>query len=304
MTTLAQKPRIQYVYDLAALDRVPDGPTSAQVMARRLISGATLEKAKSSTVGAALTGRNLMVGLMRMECGTGSKAHTHPNEQFNLILQGTMTWKIAEETVFARRGELMHTPAQAVHTGLACPDEDLMFFAMKDTRHGLVGPPVDGKYDGPAYLPGFGSRASERRKSTAELIAESGGDPAGEKTRYIYDFGCLDDRKPGRVSTAAVTPQLTAAESGATGALVTGEKLHIALLRYPRAGKAAERVHANEQFTFVVEGALRVEIGEEEVVVDRHCVVHIPPDTPHRLAAGGDGALVVTLQDNRHAFAL
>src|SRR4030095_15414380 len=183
MIALAQKPGIQYVYDLPILDRVPDGQTSAEVIPRRLISGATLETAKSSTVGAALIGEHLIVALARMDRGSGSKAHTHPNEQFNYILQGTMTWEVDGEIVFGRRGELMHTPAQAVHTGLACPDEDLMFFAMKDTRHGIAGPPVDGRYDGPAYLPGFGTRAQERQKSTAELIAEAGRDPAGEKTR-------------------------------------------------------------------------------------------------------------------------
>ena len=302
MTTTAQ-PRVQHVYDFAQLDRVPDAPTSAQVTARRYVSGATLATAKSSTVGAALTGRHLIVGLMRMERGTGSKAHTHPNEQFNYILQGTMTWEVGKETVFARRGELMHTPAQAVHTGLACPDEDLMWFAMKDTRHGLAGPPVDGKYDGPAYLPGFGKRAGEPRKSTAELIAESGRDTAGEKTRYIYDFAQLDDRKPGRVSSVAVTRQMIAADAGASGSLVTGEMLHIARLAYPRGGTGCVHAHPNEQFTFVLEGALRVEIDGEEFVVGRHGVVHVPPEAPHRLAAAGDDTVVITLQNSQHPFA-
>ena len=301
MTQLAQRQRTQYVYDLAHMDRVPDGPTSAQVMTKRLISGATMQTAKSSTVGAALTGRRVMVALGSMERGTGSKPHTHPNEQFNYVLQGTMTWEIGGEVIFARRGELMHTPAQAVHTGLACPDEDLMFFAMKDTRHGLVGPPVDGKYDGPGYLPGFGSRAGEGRRSTAELIAESGRDPAGVKTRYIYDFAQLEDR-PGRVSSAAVTQRLNVDGSGASGSLVTGEKLHIGLLRYARGGVARLQTHANEQFTFVIAGALRAEIAGEEFTVERHCVAHIPPGAPHRLAAVGDDALVVTVQDTRHAF--
>jgi quercetin dioxygenase-like cupin family protein len=188
-----------------------------------------------------------------------------------------------------------------VHTGLACPDEDLVFFAMKDTRHGLVGPPVDGKYDGPGYLPGFGNRAGERRKSTAELIAEAGGDPAGEKTRYIYDFARLVE-KPGRRSSARIAQ--TIAVPGASGSLVTGETLHVALLTYPHGGRAAGHAHPNEQFTFVVEGALSASIGGEEFTVERHGVVHVPPDVPHRLAAiGSRDALVVTVQDTRSSFA-
>ena len=38
-------------------------------------------------------------------------------------------------------------------------------------------------------------------KSTAEMIAEAGRDPAGVKTRYIYDFAQLAE-KPGRRSSA------------------------------------------------------------------------------------------------------
>jgi mannose-6-phosphate isomerase-like protein (cupin superfamily) len=306
MTTLA-KSRVQYVYDFAALDSVPEGPTSAQVAAKRLLSGPSLEKGKSSTVGAVLTGAHIILTLGTQARGSGANAHTHPNEQFNYIVQGTMTGEIAGELVFAPRGTLLHTPAAVVHTGLACPEEDLIFLAMKDTRHGITGPSVSGKYEGPNYLPGFGARAGERMRSTAEMIAESGRDPAGEKTRYIYDFGRLEApaRHPsGRVSSAAVTPHVNATASGATGALVTGEKLHVALMHYRRGGGARMQSRANEQFTFVVEGALRAEIDGEELTVGRHCIVHIPPGVKHCLAVGGDqDALVVTVQDTRYAFA-
>lgn len=300
MTSVAQQLRLQYVYDFAALDEVPAGPTSAKVAAKRLLSGPTLQTGKSSTVGAALTGSHIIVALGRMERGSGSKAHTHPNEQFNYILQGTMTWEVGEEVVFAPKGTLMHTPAQAVHTGLACPDEDLMFLAMKDTRHGLVGPPVDGKYDGPAYLPGFGTRAGERRRSTAEMMAEAGRDPAGIKTRYIYDFANLTE-KPGRKPSAKVTPNVTL--SGATGAVVTGEMLHVGLLRYPRGGAARSRSHPGEQFAIVVEGELRVEIDGEVLTAGQHCAVHVPPGVTFALAATrGSDALVVSVQEARHPF--
>lgn len=302
MTSLAQKLRTQYVYDFATLDRVPDGPTSATVAAKRLLSGPSLNTGKSSTVGAVLTGEHLIVTLARQARGSGAKAHTHPNEQINYIVQGVMTGEIEGELVFAPRGTLLHTPAQVVHTGLACPDEDLVFFAMKDTRHGIVGPPVDGKYDGPNYLPGFGTRANEPMKSTAELIAQSGRDPAGVRTRYIYDFTALAE-KPGRGSSAEITANLILAPcSNATCSLVTGETLHVALLRYPRGGADKLHSHPNEQFTFVVDGALTVEIDSVQFTVGKHCVVHIPPGVPHRIASDGE-ALVLTLQDTRHAFA-
>lgn len=301
MTTLARKTRIRYVYDFTTLDRIPEGPTSAKVASKKLLSGATLQTGKSSTVGAVLTGEHIIVALAGQNRGSGAKAHTHPNEQFNYILEGVMTGEIAGELVFAPKGALMHTPARAVHTGLACPDEDLIFLAMKDTRHGIVGPPVDGKYDGPNYLPGFGTRAGERMKSTAELMAESGRDPAGVKTRYIYDFTRLAE-KPGRVSSATVTPQVSVVP-GSTGSVVTGEMLHVGLLCYTRAGRLQLHSHPIEQFTFVVEGTLRAAIDGAETLVGKHGVVHVPAGVPHALAATGEqDALVVTVQEARHAF--
>ena len=299
----AQKARTQYVYDFAALDRAPDGATSAKVTARRLLSGATLQTGKSSTVGAVLTGSQIILTLGTQARGTGANAHTHPNEQFNYIVQGTMTGEIAGQTVFAPRGTVLHTPGSVVHTGLGCPEEDLVFLALKDTRHGISGPSVDGRYEGPNYLPGFGSRAGERMKSTAELIAASGRDPEGEKTRYVYDFTRLEN-KPGRATSAAVTPQVIPAASDARGALLTGERLHVAVLRYPRGGKGRVQSNRNEQFTFVVKGALKAEIAGEQLLVGRHCIAHIPPGVPHRLEATGGDALVVTAQDARYAFAV
>ena len=295
---------LQYVYDFTKLDKVPEGPTSAQVAARRLLSGATLKTGKSSTVGAVLTGERIILTLGTQARGSGAKPHTHPNEQFNYILQGTMVNEIEGELVFAGPGTLLHTPARAVHTGLACPDEDLVFLAMKDTRHGIVGPPVDGKYTGPNYLPGFGDRSGEPMKSTAELIAAAGRDPAGEKTRYVYDFASLAE-KPGRASRVKVAAGAGPMPwSGATGAVITGELLHIGVLRYPRGAAVSVGTSPTERFAFVASGSLRGEVGGQSLTIGPRCIVHVPAGVAHGFSAAGDGdALVVIVQDNRYAFA-
>lgn len=293
---------LQYVYDFATLDRVPEGPTSAQIAARRLLSGPTLKTGKSSTVGAVLTGSRIILTLGTQARGSGARPHTHPNEQFNYILQGTMVNEIEGEVVFAGPGTLLHTPTSAVHTGLACPDEELIFLAMKDTRSGIVGPPVDGQYTGPNYLAGFGTRAAEPVRSTAQMIADTGRDPAGEKTRYVYDFGKLAE-KPGRVSRVKVTPAGPLKWSGATGTVVTGELLHIAVLRYPGGGALKVNAGPAEQFVFVAAGALRGEIDGQPVTIAPRSIGHVPSGVPHGFAAAGDGdALVVIAQDNRFDF--
>jgi len=64
---------MQYVYDFAALERVPEGPTSAKVAAKKLLSGPTLQTSKSSTIGAVLTGANLIVALAGQARGSGAR---------------------------------------------------------------------------------------------------------------------------------------------------------------------------------------------------------------------------------------
>jgi quercetin dioxygenase-like cupin family protein len=315
MTTAARTTAVQYLYDFATLDRVPEGPTSAQVAARRLLSGPTLATGKSSTVGAVLTGSSIILTLGTQARGSGAKPHTHPNEQFNYVLEGTMVNDIEGELVFARPGTLLHTPTSAVHTGLACPDEDLLFLAIKDTRHGIVGPPVDGKYTGPNYLPGFGERAGEPMKTTAQMIAEAGRDPVGEKTRYIYEFPDRPE-KPGRARRVKVASAGPLPWSGAIGTVITGELLHVAVLRYPpRRGRESFssiekdsrplfcNTSAAERFVFVASGELRGEIDGRPATVTTRSIAHVPAGVSYGFAAATDsGALVVVAQDNRHAF--
>ena len=69
MTDIATSGRVQHVYDFATLDRVPDGPTSLKVTAKRLLSGPTLQTGKSSTVGAVLAGSHIITTLGRSGVG-------------------------------------------------------------------------------------------------------------------------------------------------------------------------------------------------------------------------------------------
>lgn len=293
---------MQYIYGFNELATAPDHATSAEVTPRRLLSGPSLDKGKSSTMAAVLKGAHIIVALAGQQAGSGAKAHTHPNEQFNYILQGVMVSDIAaEKQTFGATGTIVHTPAMSVHTGQACPDEDLIFFAMKDTRHGIVGPPVDGKYDGPNYLPGFGTRTHEARKTTAQMMADAGTHPEGNKTRYIYDFkGKINDDE--KISSARSMPYQSA-PIGVSGSLLISEKLQVAVLDLLPGAGLPVHAHENEQFTLVAEGSVSLEMAGNIHPVAERFVIHAPVRVSHGIVAGCKGARIVVVQDTRFAFA-
>lgn len=70
--------------------------------------------------------------------------------------------------------------------------------------------------------------------------------------------------------------------------LVTGERAMLAHV-YLDAGSVVPRhAHDNEQFTYILEGALRFRLGEEdpeELVVRAGEVLHIPSGLPHEAEA-------------------
>jgi quercetin dioxygenase-like cupin family protein len=144
--------KVQYVYDIVNLDKVPDTPTSAQVIPKNFISK------KSSSFGAALRGDRLQVGHIHKGVGSGTKLHTHPNEQFSFVLEGTMIYEIGGATIEAPPFSATHIPHGMQHSAIASAAGDVLTFVVKDTSHGMSGPPVDGIEDGPIYLPGFDPR--------------------------------------------------------------------------------------------------------------------------------------------------
>jgi quercetin dioxygenase-like cupin family protein len=296
MDDLPEDSFAQHVYDLAKLDRAPQGPTSLEVTTRRRLAGATLPTGSSSAAGAVLTGRRIVCTLEGVAAGTGAAAHSQPGEQFNYILYGTMMSDIAGDRVFASRGAIVHTPGGAVHTAVACPDEDLLFFAIRDTRDGSVGPPIDDGYAGLHCFPAFGSRADEPRLGAADVIERSNALPPGPGKRYVYDM--RDVRETARSpASAEVTPDdALHLPPGVTGKMLSGERLHVGVLRLEAGSRLSNYRRDNEQIVFVAEGEIEALVDDEPLEVGRHCVLHIPPAMRHELAAP-HGALVVIAQD-------
>ena len=123
----------------------------------------------STSHGGVVEGERMLVGYIHKPRGTGSRMHTHPNEQFNYVVKGTLKGSVNGKRVVAPAGTLIYIPANAPHTLVSTPDEDVIFIAIKDLSHGIIGKAVDGTMAGPAYLEGYEPKqrpAAKRRVST------------------------------------------------------------------------------------------------------------------------------------------
>ena len=111
----------EYMFDLQNVNRIMGGPGYSPV------------------VGGCVEGDRMIVGLMRMPAGTGAEPHSHPNEQWIYILEGTFRARIGDKEVEAKPGSVIYVPSNVVHSGKATPDADVVFFTCKDASHSLHG---------------------------------------------------------------------------------------------------------------------------------------------------------------------
>jgi quercetin dioxygenase-like cupin family protein len=111
----------EYLFDLAHIDRFQVGADY------------------STTAAACIEGDRMMVALARMAAGTGAGAHSHPNEQWIFVLEGTFVGDVAGVPFEAKPGVLVYVPANTVHSGKATADADVVFLTVKDNSHSLHG---------------------------------------------------------------------------------------------------------------------------------------------------------------------
>src|SRR5262245_66045747 len=81
----------------------------------------------------------MIVALMRMPAGTGAQPHSHPNEQWIYILQGTFRARIGEAEIEAKPGSVVYVPSNVVHSGGATPEADGVFVTCKGASRSLHG---------------------------------------------------------------------------------------------------------------------------------------------------------------------
>ena len=112
----------RFVFDLGKLQRIKVGG------------------AYSPAEGPVVEGERMQVGLITIPRGTASQPHSHPNEQWTYVLKGKARVRVAGQAeTLASPGTLIYSPANVVHSVEVLPDEDLLFFTVKDLSHGIVG---------------------------------------------------------------------------------------------------------------------------------------------------------------------
>lgn len=115
----------EYYFDIGNLNAIMGGPEY------------------SSVFGGCVEGERMIVALMRMPSGTGSVPHSHPNEQWVYILEGTMDSVVNGQQRLVPPGGVIYIPANTVHHATATPEGDVVFFTVKDASHGLHGIKAD-----------------------------------------------------------------------------------------------------------------------------------------------------------------
>ena len=111
----------EYVFDLGTVQKIMGGP------------------AYSTAHGPCVEGDRMIVGLMRMKAGTGAEPHSHPNEQWIYVLEGTFRATIAGKAMDVPPGSVVYIPANTIHAGHATAQGDVVFFTVKDASHSLHG---------------------------------------------------------------------------------------------------------------------------------------------------------------------
>lgn len=297
------KTKTRHIYHFDELDRVPEGPSSATVTPRRLLSGETLDTGKSTSVGAVVKGERVQVALVLKPRGTGSKIHTHANEQFNYVLQGTLIADMDGQVFRVPKGHVVHIPAGMPHSHVSSADEDVIFYAVKDTRTGIVGPPVDGVYNGPRHLPGFGLGTNEWKPGPDGLPEPQTKNTSGKRVQYVYDIANLSAVPDNPTSAEVIPRNFISKKSSSFGAALRGEKLQVGHIHKGVGSGTKLHTHPNEQFSFVLSGTMIYEIDGDTIEAPPRSVTHLPPGIRHSAIASAAGdVLTFVAKDTSHGM--
>lgn len=102
-------------------------------------------EAYSTANGSWVEGARIIFGEICIPAGTRAEPHSHPNEQFMFVLKGSCLMDIEGDVRTVGTGEMVHIPANAVHSADVGGDEDFVFVVAKDASWGIQGIPAGKK---------------------------------------------------------------------------------------------------------------------------------------------------------------
>jgi quercetin dioxygenase-like cupin family protein len=251
-------------FRIEAIPTVPAGPTYSPGIAR------------------CVEGECSMVALVRIPGGTRAMPHSHPNEQWTLILEGRGFHNCYGETVATAPFGLVYDAPGAIHHGWSeDPGQDVVFFTAKDTSHGLHG------IRDPDAGAGAAAQAAAARAAGCNLPATVAGARRVQPGEHFFAL-------PGLEAAPLGPPG-----SEVRGRLMEGERTTLALADLPAGARCPAHAHAEEEWIYILAGSGSVSVGEDRREASPGLLVRIAPGTVHDIAA--DAAMrFVSVKDKRN----
>ena len=73
-------------------------------------------------VARTVSGEELTLAVVELDSGAVAREHSHPNEQLGMVLSGSMTFRVGDETRELGPGETWTIPANVPHEATAGPE--------------------------------------------------------------------------------------------------------------------------------------------------------------------------------------
>jgi mannose-6-phosphate isomerase-like protein (cupin superfamily) len=177
--------------------------------------------------------------------------HVHPVDQLYYVVMGEMQVRLGTEQFVAGAGSLVYIPAGTPHHNWNEGDVDEFHFEVL----------------APAPLP------------SQTVMTPTDETDAGGRPYLVRRLADADVEEP--IPGFAMQRLLRRADGSEHMSLYVGSV-------NPGAGGPGTHVHAFDQFYFVLEGTMTVEVGLERFTADPHTLVVLPAGVPHRQFNEGD----------------
>jgi len=207
----------------------------------------------------AFPGRRFEAFVGEMAAGSAQDFHRHEGEEFGYVVEGMLDLAIGEEHHQLGPGDSYHLLATTPHRCAACEREGAKVLWIQTARYARA-----------IALLGGDPGASRRNH---DLVPEVNGENAGAHVQ---------------LSGSTVTYRFL------SGPLAQGQ-LQSFVAEIPPGYCDAPKAYEGEEFGYVLEGRVRLSIGEESYVLGNGDCYHLPALNPHGHATGEDGGAKLLL---------